>query len=59
MGQFKTEDQEQLEYIRKWCEMKEEKQRAKEVRKVYVKYHFNMAKRHITECIKLLIGKAV
>ena len=59
MGKLSAEDEEQLEYIRKWYEMKEEKNRARDVRMVYVKFHFNMAKKHLAQCVNLLLGKAV
>ena len=59
MEKLSAEDEAQLEYIRQWYEMKEEKKRAREVRMVYVKYHFNMAKKHLAQCVNLLLGKAV
>ena len=66
MGQFKTEDEEQLEYIRKWYEMKEEKKREKILKKMVRNYEIRLAKIYIkyaicyiVKCIKLLLGKRV
>jgi hypothetical protein len=44
----KADDEEQLEYIRKWCEMKEQKKEEKEHRKRMRKHYLSMAKWHLS-----------
>ena len=57
MSKLSTDDEEQLEYISKWYEMKEEKRRARQVRKYWIAQYFKSAMCSLTTCVKLIFGK--
>lgn len=57
MGKLSADDEEQLEYIRQWYEMKEEKKRARQVRWFWITQYFKSAVSSLVTCFKLLFGK--
>ena len=62
MGKLSEDDEEQLEYIRKWQEMKEKKKEEKQHRKRMKKFHLERTKWYLAKAVeelKYVFSKAV